>query len=276
MRAFESSFTLHNGVQMPKIGLGTWQSKPGSETYDAVCLALKHGYRHIDTAAVYRNEYSVGRAVKTSGIPREEVFITTKLPAEIKTYEGALEAFRQSLKKLGTDYVDLYLIHAPWPWNDRNTDYSAGNAAAFKAMEQLYHEGKARAIGVSNFKPKDIAYLLDHCQIVPHVNQIAYFIGLDQSSTIAFCREQNIVVEAYSPLGIGYLLANRTIQEIARKYHVSPAQICIRWCLEKDTAPLPKSVHEHRIVENIDVDFQIKPEDMEILDAIKGDPRHWK
>ncbi|MFA5466372.1 MAG: aldo/keto reductase [Candidatus Izemoplasmatales bacterium] len=276
MKAIEDVFVLHNGVNLPKIGLGTWQSKPGDETYEAVRLALKHGYRHIDTAMAYNNEKSVGKAVKASGVPREEIFVTTKLPAEIKTYDGALEAFDKSLSELEMDYVDLYLIHAPWPWNDRATDHSEGNKAAFLAMEKIYNEGKAKAIGVSNFKPKDIAYLMQHCSIVPHVNQIAYFIGLDQSETISFCRENSIVVEAYSPLGIGYLLSNETIREMALKYKVSPAQICIRWCLQKETAPLPKTVHEHRLLENMDVDFEIDRNDMEILDSVKGDPRRWK
>jgi diketogulonate reductase-like aldo/keto reductase len=275
MKVINETFTLLNGVKMPKIGLGTWQTKPGDETYNAVKLAFKNGYRHIDTAKAYNNEESVGRAIKDANLKRDEMFITTKLPAEIKTYEGALKAFSESLEALDCGYIDLYLIHAPWPWNDRTHDYSAGNIAVYKAMEKYYHEGKVRAIGVSNFSPSDIQVLLDNCEITPQVNQIPYFIGIDQTSTIAFCRQHKIVIEAYSPLGIGYLLANKTIQEVAAKYQVSPAQICIRWCLQKETAPLPKTIHENRLIENMAVDFQIKDEDMLILDQIKGDPRRW-
>ncbi len=275
MRMLTETFTLSNGVKLPKIGLGTWQVKDGDECYQSVLWALKHGYRHIDTAAAYRNEESVGRAVKDSLIPREEIFITSKLESHIKNYEEALQAFDQTLAKLGLEYLDLYLIHAPWPWSQIGKDCKEGNVLAYKALEERFRQGKIRSIGVSNFSPSDLQNILDHCEIVPHVNQIAYFIGLDQKATLAFCKAHNIVVEAYSPLGIGFLLSNPTILEVAKKYDVSPAQICIRYCLQKETAPLPKSVHEERIIQNAQVDFEIKQEDMAILDQIKGDPRRW-
>lgn len=273
MKMIDQKAKFYHGLAIPKIGFGTWQSKPGDETYNAVRYALKHGYRHIDTAAAYKNEESVGKALKDSQLKRENVFITTKLPAEIKTYEGALEAFENSLKALDTDYVDLYLMHAPWPWHDMGKDYKDGNVEAYRAMEKVYREGKAKAIGVSNFNPDDLDNILTRCDIVPHANQIAYFIGLDQADTIQACRKHNILVEAYSPLGIGYLLENETIQSMAKTYDVTPAQLCIRWCIQKDTLPLPKTVRESRVIENKAVDFEIKEADMKVLDAIKGDPR---
>lgn len=275
MNVLQQSFVLKNGVKLPKIGLGTWQVKDGDEAYHSVLAALKHGYRHIDTAEGYRNEESVGRAIKDSGIPRNEIFVTSKLESHIKTYEGAKQAFEQTLKALGFEYLDLFLIHAPWPWSEIGKDCKEGNVLAWKAMEELYRAGKIRAIGVSNFDPNDIENILKHCEIIPHVNQIGFFIGLDQKKTLDYCETKGIVVEAYSPLGIGYLLSNPIIGEVAKKYDVSPAQICIRYCIQKNTAPLPKSTHEERIIQNTKVDFEIKPEDMAILEQIKGDPRRW-
>ncbi|QMS84614.1 aldo/keto reductase [Candidatus Xianfuyuplasma coldseepsis] len=276
MNILQETYTLSNGVKIPKIGLGTWQSKPGDEAYNAVLLALKNGYRHIDTAEGYQNEESVGRAVRDSGIPREEIFITSKLESHIKTYEGAKKAFEETLEKLGFDYLDLFLIHAPWPWSEMGKNCDEGNVEAWKAMEEFYKAGKIRAIGVSNFDPNHIKNILDNTDIVPHVNQIGYFIGLDQSKTIEYCNQKNIFIEAYSPLGIGYLLDNKDIQNVAKKYNKSTAQICIRYLLQKGTAPLPKSTHEHRIIENGDVDFEIAADDMAFLDTIKGDPRRWE
>ncbi|MCU0104947.1 aldo/keto reductase [Acholeplasma vituli] len=275
MKVINQAVVLKNGVKLPKIGLGTWQVKDGDECYHSVLAALKNGYRHIDTAEGYQNEESVGRAVRDSGLKREDVFVTSKLESHIKTYQGALDAFEKTLKALQFEYLDLFLIHAPWPWSEIGKDCSSGNVEAWKAMESLYRAGKIRAIGVSNFDPSHIENILKHCEIIPHVNQIGYFIGLDQQKTLDYCASKGIVVEAYSPLGIGYLLSNPIIGEVAKKYQVSPAQICIRYCLEKNTVPLPKSTHEARIIQNTQVDFEIKPEDMKVLEAIKGDPRRW-
>lgn len=275
MKVLDQVFVLKNGVKLPKIGLGTWQVKDGDEAYLSVLAALKNGYRHIDTAEGYRNEESVGRAVRDSGLKREEVFVTSKLESHIKTYQGALDAFEATLKALQFEYLDLFLIHAPWPWSEIGKECNAGNVEAWKAMETLYKAGKIRAIGVSNFDPDHIENILKHCEIIPHVNQIGYFIGLDQQKTLDYCASKGIVVEAYSPLGIGYLLSNPIIGEVAKKYAVSPAQICIRYCIQKNTAPLPKSTHEARIIQNTQVDFEIAPADMAILEAIKGDPRRW-
>ncbi len=275
MKILEQKYELSNGVKIPKLGFGTWQIPNGKAAYEAVSLALKNGYRHIDTAAAYGNEESVGKAIKDSGVNRNEIFITSKLESHIKNYKEAKEAFYQTLKKLGVDYIDLYIIHAPWPWSEMGKDCSEGNVEAYKALEEVYKEGKAKAIGVSNFEPKHLKNILDNCTIVPHVDQIGYFIGLDQSKTIDYARKHNIFIEAYSPLGIGYLLSNEDIKKIAEKYNVSPAQICIRYLLQKEVLPLPKSVHEKRMIQNTEVDFEIKPEDMKFLDNIKGDPRRW-
>lgn len=275
MKTLHQTYTLANGVKMPKIGFGTWQIPNGDAAYDAVSLALKNGYRHIDTAAAYRNEESVGRAIRDFGLKREEVFVTSKLESHIKSYDEALAAFDQTLKELQLDYIDLYIIHAPWPWSAIGKDCREGNIAAYKALETIYKSGRAKAIGVSNFSVADLENVINHTEIVPHVNQIGFFIGNNQKETDDYCKARNILIEAYSPLAIGHALSNATILEMSKKYDVTPAQICIRYCIEKGTAPLPKSTHESRIIENTQIDFVIKKEDMDILDAIKDDPRKW-
>jgi diketogulonate reductase-like aldo/keto reductase len=275
MKTIQDVYVLKNGVKMPKVDFGTWQIPDGEACYNSVSLALKHGYRHIDTAAAYRNEASVGRAIKDSGIPRDQIFVTSKLQSHIKTYQETLEAFEKTLKELDMDYLDLYLIHAPWPWNEIGKDCDAGNVEAFKAMEKLYRDGKVRSIGVSNFSPKDLDNILKHCELIPHVNQIAFFIGNNQEETKNYCDAKGILVEAYSPLAIGYALSNDIIIKMAKTYNVTPAQLCIRYCIEKGTAPLPKSTHESRIIENTGLDFKMKEEDVKFLDTIKDDPRRW-
>lgn len=275
MQILNETYTLSNGVTMPKIGFGTWQIKAGEDAYNAVKTALEVGYRHIDTAQGYGNERSVGEAIRDSGVPREEIFVTSKLESHIKDYDGAKKAFEKTLESLGMDYIDLFIIHAPWPWSEMGKNCDEGNVAAFRALEDIYKDNKARAIGVSNFEVQHLQNILDNNEIIPHVNQIGYFIGIDQSKTIEFCRKHDIFVEAYSPLGIGFLLENKTIQDIAEKYGKTPAQICIRYLLEKGVAPLPKSVHKKRMIENAQLDFEIASTDMKILDAIQGDPRRW-
>jgi diketogulonate reductase-like aldo/keto reductase len=275
MKTLNETYQLSNGVLMPKIGFGTWQVDSGNICYDAVSEALKVGYRHIDTAAAYRNEKSVAQAIRDSKIPRESIFVTSKLQSHIKTYEGTLEAFEKTMEELGFDYLDLYLIHAPWPWNEMGKECHEGNVLAYKAMEKLYKEGRIKAIGVSNFDVKDLKNILDHCEIIPHVNQISFFIGNNQKETHDFCKKHNIFVEAYSPLAIGFALSNPKIIQMAEKYQVTPAQICIRYCIEKETAPLPKSIKPHRILENAQVDFKMDNKDIADLDSITDDPRRW-
>ena len=265
----DETYTLNTGATIPKIAFGTWQIPNGDEANDSVAFALKTGYRHIDTARAYGNEESVGKAVRDSGISREDIFITTKLPAEVKTYDGALETFETTMAALDMEYVDLYLIHAPWPWNDIGSDHTEGNIQAWKALETIYKSGRAKAIGVSNFTPKDIQALLDATETVPAANQIRFFVGHTSEETMAFCEKNNIIVEAYSPLATGELLENKDLVAIAEKYQKSVAQICIRYTLQRGTVSLPKSTHEERIRENIDVDFVISDEDMKTLNELE-------
>ena len=261
-------YVLSNGVKIPKIAFGTWQVAPGDEAYNSVTMALKAGYTHIDTALAYENEESVGKAIKDSKIKRENLFITTKLPSHIKTYEGAKEAFYTSLKYLDCGYIDLYLIHAPWPWSNVGQDCEKGNIEAWKAMIDLYNEGLIKAIGVSNFRPEHIKPLIEATGFVPHADQIRFFIGNTQDEVYNYCKENNILVEAYSPLATGKVLNDPEIVKIAEKYNVTPAKIAIRYCLEKGTLPLPKSTHEERIKANLEIDFKLKEEDIKILDKV--------
>ena len=260
-------YVLSNGVKIPKIGLGTWQSSK-EDTYNACMAAIKAGYKHIDTAYVYENEDSVGRALKDSKVKREDIFITTKLPANIKTYDGAIESFNESLKNLGLDYIDLYLIHAPWPWDNQGADYTNENIEVWKAMIKLYNQGLIKAIGVSNFHEDEIESLIKATNFVPMVNQIRFFIGNTQAPLTRYCQNNKILVEAYSPLATGELTDMDILDNLAKKYNTSRAKLCIRYCIEKNTLPLPKSVHEERIIDNLDVDFKIDAEDMDYLDSL--------
>ena len=264
----DTFFELYNGVKIPAVGFGTWQIKDGDEAYESTLMALEAGYRHIDTAHAYGNEASVGRALRDSGIKREDIFVTTKLPSHIKTYDGAKAHFAESLESLGLEYLDLYLIHAPWPWSNIGEECTEGNIEAWRAMVELYGEGKVRAIGVSNFAVKDITPLTEATGVKPMVNQIRYFIGNRQDAITDYCQANGILVEAYSPLATGEIARHEKLAPIAEKYGVSIPRLCIRYCLEKNTLPLPKSVHRERIEANIDLDFHIEKEDMEYLDSI--------
>ena len=261
-------YTLYNGVTIPKIGFGTWQVAEGEEAYNSVTYALKVGYRHIDTAHAYGNEASVGRAIADSGIDRKDIFVTTKLPSHIKDYQGTMQHFNQSLTSLGLEYIDLYLIHAPWPWSDIGTDCTQGNIQAWKAMIELYNAGKIRSIGVSNFHPADMQALIDATGVVPMVNQIRYFIGNTQPAIVDYCNQHNILIQAYSPLATGEIVNNEQLQPLAQKYGVTVAKICLRYCLQKGTLPLPKSTNEGRIAQNLELDSTIDQDDMTFLDNI--------
>ena len=263
-----SSFILKNNVEIPAIGIGTWQVAPGEEAYNTVKSALLAGYRHVDTANTYGNEASVGEAIRDSRIPREEIFITTKLPSDIKTYDGARASFFESLENLGVEYIDLYLIHAPWPWSAVGTNCDEGNTSAWRAMIDLYNEGKIRAIGVSNFHPADIENLIKTTGFSPMVNQIRYFIGNTQQHITDYCQERGILVEAYSPLATGALVNDEHMSHLAEKYGKSIAKICIRYCIEKGTLPIPKSTNPTRMAENLDVDFKMDAEDVSYLDSL--------
>jgi len=268
MNILQEAYTLNTGASIPKIGFGTWQIPNGPEAYEATEFALKSGYRHIDTARVYGNEESVGKAIADSGIAREDIFLTTKVPAEVKTYEGTLEKFETSIKTLGVEYVDLYLIHAPWPWSDRGGDYTEGNIEVWKAMEEIYQSGRAKAVGVSNFAVKDLEAILESGTIVPAVNQIRFFIGSTQEEVTKFCEEKGILIEAYSPLATGQILNNPQVKEIADKYGKSVAQISIRYTIQRGTVTLPKSTHEEYILQNADLDFKIDDDDMHYLNSL--------
>lgn len=262
------TYTLLNGVKIPKVGFGTWQTKSGEEAYNSVKWALEAGYRHVDTAYAYGNEESVGKAIADSGIDRKEIFVVTKLPAEIKTREGAFEHFNKSLEALGTGYIDLYLIHAPWPWSDVGRDCTEGNIEVWKAIIELYNSDKVKSIGVSNFHPENIKPLIEATGVKPMVNQIRYFVGNRQDKISDYCKKEGILIEAYSPLATGELLTNGTLDNIANKYSKSVAKICLRYCLQKGVLPLPKSTHKERIFDNTDLDFEISAEDMAYLDGL--------
>lgn len=268
MPALTDTFRLANGVEVPRIGFGTWQIPDGPAAYDAVSVALRAGYRHIDTAQAYGNEASVGRAVRDSGIPRDQVFVTTKLPAEIKDYDRARASFDRTEQALGLGAPDLYLVHAPWPWEEIGKDCRAGNIAVWRAMEELYAAGRVRSIGVSNFDGSDIDALMTEASVLPQVNQIQYYVGHTQPEVTAYCTERQILVEGYSPLATGAILDHADLAEMAARYDRSVAQLCIRYLLEHDVLPLPKSTTPTRIVENADVDFAISAEDLDRLDAL--------
>ena len=261
------NYCLNDGIYIPSIGLGTWQSEP-NDAYNSVLFALKNGYRHIDCAYAYLNEEEVGRAIRDSKIDRSDIFITTKLPAQIKSYDGALEYCNKSLKNLGLDYIDLYLIHAPWPWSEVGRDCEKENIEVWRAFIKLKEMGKVRSIGVSNFRENNLDNIINATGVIPSVNQIRFFIGNTQESVLSYCKDKNILVEAYSPLATGEILNSPELDKISKKYNKSKAQICIRYCIERNTLPLPKSIHEARIIENIDIDFKIDDEDIKYLNNL--------
>jgi len=264
----ESKLKLNDGNEIPQLGYGTFQSK-GIEAYQGVLDALKEGYIHIDTAAVYGNEKEVGQAIKDSGIPREKLFITTKLWNDNRGYEETKQALADSLERLGLDYIDLYLIHWPNPIKFRD-NWQEMNAISWQAMEDLQKEGKIKSIGVSNFQPHHLDALLETAKVVPTINQIRAIPSDLKEDTVNYCLNKNIKIEAWSPLGQGELLENDIIVSIANKHSKTPAQVCIRWSLQEGYIPLPKSVHKERIIENKDVyDFELTEYEMNQIKGIK-------
>lgn len=268
----EESYTLTNGVKIPKIGYGTWMIDNDQAT-EKVLEAIKLGYRHIDTAQAYGNEEGVGAAIQAAELKREELFVTTKLAAEIKDYAGAVKAIEGSLEKLGLDYIDLMIIHSPKPWADFQGDdhYFEGNVAAWRALEEAYQAGKLRAIGVSNFEVADLENLLKHATIKPMVNQVLAHIGQTPFEVIDYSQKHQLLVEAYSPIAHGAMLRSETITSLAKKYEVTIPQLAIRYCLQLDLLPLPKTENPEHMQNNADVDFQISDEDMEKLKALNSD-----
>ena len=278
MKVLDEDFVLSNGITIPKLGFGTWQI-PNDQVVYAVGLALKHGYRHIDTAYAYQNEEGVGRGVRESGIGRNSIFITTKVPAECKSYEEAKAIIDQSLQNLNLGYIDLLLIHAPKPWSELSAGsdktYFEENAAVWKAMEEAYASGLVKAIGVSNFEIQDIENINKRRAVATMVNQIKYHIGYTQNDLVAFCQSNGILVEAYSPIATGKLLKNDDIAAIAKKYEKSLPQLCIRYVFQKGTLPLPKSTHEEYIIQDSQIDFEISRSDMGYLDGLSDSMQHY-
>lgn len=254
---------LYNGVEAPTLAYGTWLIKD-KDASNCVQIALKCGYRHIDTAQAYGNEVGVGEGIKASGLAREDIFVTTKVMAEYKSYQEAKDSIKYSLMRLGLDYVDLILIHCPTPWAEYGgkKKYFEENIEVWRALEEAYKEGKARAIGVSNFSIEDIKNITDHCEIKPMANQILTHICSTPIDVIKYCQENDIVVEAYSPIAHGAALKSKQIQLMAEKYHVSVAQLCIKYTLQLDTISIPKASSEEHIRQNTELDFEISEEDM--------------
>ena len=261
------NYTLSNGVKIPKIGLGTWLI-PDGEAAQAVRDAVAMGYRHIDTAQAYGNERGVGEGVRTCGVPREEIFVTSKVAAEHKTYESAAKSIDESLAKLGMDYIDLMIIHCPQPWAEFRGErrYFTENKEVWRALENAYKDGKVKAIGVSNFLVDDLENILDGCEVKPMVNQILTHITNTPLELINFCREHGILCEAYSPIAHGEALKNRLILSVAEKYSVTPAQLCVRYALQLGMVVLPKTSNPEHMKNNADIEFEISAEDMDILE----------
>ena len=262
---------LNNGIEIPSVGLGTWLIK-NDKVSQVVCDAVDVGYRHIDTAQAYGNEEGVGIGIKNCGVPREKLFITTKVRAEYKDYDSAKKSVLESLGKMGLDYFDLVIIHAPQPWAEfRESDnyYFKGNVEAWKALEDLYDEGLVKAIGVSNFHDYDLQNILDNCRIKPMINQVLSHVGQTPFDIIDYCKKNDIVVEAYSPIAHGEAGRINEVMKLAEKYDKSFAQICLRYQLQLGCVILPKASSIEHLKNNFDLDFEISEEDMEILNRVE-------
>ena len=262
----QETYKLENGVTIPKLGLGTW-CIDNDKAAQAVRTAVALGYRLIDTAQAYKNEQGVGEGIRSCGVPREELFVASKVAAELKTYEAAAASIEETLKKMGLDYLDQMIIHAPQPWSEFRDikRYFAENKAVWRALEDAQTAGKVRVIGVSNFLQDDLENLLSDCRVQPMVNQILLHISNTDQELLNFCKEQHIQVEAYSPIAHGEALKNPVITQMAKKYGVSAAQLCVRYVLQLGTVALPKTADPQHMAENAAVDFVLTPEDMAAL-----------
>lgn len=267
----KETFMLNNGVKIPKLGLGTWFIED-DKAADAVREAVKLGYRLIDTAQAYGNERGVGEGVRTCGVSREEIFVTSKVAAEHKTYEQAKAGIDGTLQKMGLDYLDMMIIHSPQPWvevNQSDNRYEEGNREAWRALEEAYEAGKLKAIGVSNFRTGDIESLVKTAKIKPMVNQILLHISNTPMELVEYCQKNDILVEAYSPIAHGVILNQPEIKKMADKYGVTVPQLCIRYTIQLGTVSLPKTANPKHMETNADVDFEISTEDMETLKKFK-------
>lgn len=271
MKIFEECYTLSNGVKIPKMGLGTWFISDETVA-QAVKDAVKVGYRHFDTAQAYGNERGVGEGIRTCGVPREQLFVVSKVAAEHKTYEEAKAGIDETLKKMGLDYLDMMIIHSPQPWTEVNQSenrYKEGNRQAWKALEEAYSEGKLKAIGVSNFQMEDLENIMETAKVKPMVNQVLCHISNTPLELIEFCQKSNILIEAYSPIAHGEILNQPKVKAIADKYGVTVPQLCIRYTLQLGALPLPKTANPEHMRDNAKVDFVIADSDMEKLKAVE-------
>lgn len=262
------TYTLSNGLTIPKIAFGTWQI-PNEAAAKAVETAINVGYRLIDTAAQYENETGVGEGIKNSQVDREELFVVTKIAPDVKSYEGAVEAINESLEGLGLDYVDLMLIHAPKPWKElfHNSpkDYFEENLQVWKAMEEAYHAGKIRSLGVSNFTIPDMENIINHSEIKPVAEQIKTHIGNVDEEILTFCQKNGLQLMGYSPIATGQLIKDHRLVDMANKYQVTVPQLCIKYLVQRDILPLPKSTHKEFMEQNKQLDFTINAADMQTL-----------
>ena len=260
------TYTLPNDVKIPKLGLGTWMIDD-SDVAEAVKKAVELGYRHIDTAQAYENERGVGEGVRNCGVSRDQLFVTTKLDAGIKSYDEAKKAIDGSLETMGLDYIDMMIIHSPQPWDDFGSDnrHFEGNIEAWRALEEAYEAGKLRAIGVSNFQKEDLDNLLENSKVKPMLDQVLAHVSNTPFELIDYIKENGMIAEAYSPVGHGKILDNAEIADMATKYGVSVPQLCIRYTLQLGLLPLPKTGNPDHMRSNADVDFEISEADMETL-----------
>ncbi len=281
VNSLTDTYTLAGGVEIPCVGFGTWQTPDGDVAIESVRTAIEAGYRHIDTASIYKNETGVGEGVRqglaAAGLAREDVFVTSKLWNTERGYDSALAAFDATRERLGLDYLDLYLIH--WPAAaHQHENWRELNADTWRAFEKLHADGRVRAIGISNFKPSHLQALLENAKVAPMVNQVEFHPGFLQEETREACAKAGILLEAWSPLGQGKLLGDPTMVEVAKRHGATPAQVAIRWCLQHGALPLPKSATPERIVSNANVfGFELTGEDMAAIDALEigrigGDP----
>lgn len=268
---YQNTLTLNNGVKIQQLGLGTWFI-PDDQAAEAVKAAVALGYRHIDTAQAYGNERGVGDGVRTCGVPREELFVVSKVAAEHKTYESAAASIDETLAKMGLDYLDMMIIHSPQPWVEVNRSedrYVEGNRAAWRALEDAYKAGKLKVIGISNFQIGDIESLLQTAEIKPMVNQILLHISNTPLELMEYCQKNGIAVEAYSPIAHGEILNQPEIKAMAEKYGVTVPQLCIRYTLQLGAISLPKTANPEHMKTNAEVDFEISAQDMEVLKNFK-------
>ena len=271
MTILAENYQLNNGIAIPKIALGTWLID-NDDVADAVKNAIKLGYRHIDTAQAYGNEQGVGKGIRESGVARDQIFVTDKVAAELKDYDSVAESIDKSLVTMGLDYLDLLIIHSPQPWKEVNQSddrYYQGNLAAWHAMSDAMKAGKVKSIGVSNFNQGDLQNILDNSDVKPAVDQILSHIANTPKDLIKFCQDNDIQVEAYSPIGHGAVLNQADVKKVAAKYRVSPAQLCLKYDLQLGMVILPKTANPEHMKQNADLDFQISDDDMKTLENVK-------